>query len=757
MELSFWSWLCGDSSGVLLRQRIPEVALFCGCRLEAWYHNVRGMVAERPLGSVSSLLERFKEVSEGPDRPIAILRHESKGNPREGIPGGTIVPVLLSLQRFTEILREVVEGRIVTLQSGSLSGVWTLQSYVEPRYGLRFLSVYTCDAQLEEKHDAFSQPFQKCYTLEGVSPEPWKGRSEKFRLDAPQLDAIESKTLGIVRYAHRFHKIDLEGILLEFVVDQSGRLAVHACWSASICNARESRRFRSAWPEKQGRVQEVPRTFNVPRLEESFEMDWDDTLEEPQGFEGEKVSVDDSKQNAHAVGRARNFPALLLEFWQGDTFLGEASFGRECTASSSGLRTLNILPLGHAPPLRSDGRKLMADGAGKAIAVVSLRPSEEGRDLLTFKLGRAEGLPVIDHEEKVQAVLWTWQKPAYVAVWSSSDSEPVEEFVDGRWATVHVWNGESVDLTLPPTEPTADDTASSKAPRNSPRPSSARQSPTSQHTVDEGVRSYDHVCGAELAAHWGMSEDGMRGHLLASQIWQRMKLDRSNRSGLVKRLAQQVVSFHNLQRQWELCLETAHHKEREAEKNFAIEEKALQDAMARRDEVIEYHKQRMVAACRRLYTECDEYRERESAEAVALAESQQRVQEQRERLADLSDKSDHFAESLKQVRGKVDALLAEDVRLRQKLDEIRAQHLASHHACMRTLSDDLADLATIKADLMRKQRAARNEHKHILKMEDFVRRVANQDTKSLRTGGGFVLNSMAKTEAQLLVQELFLE
>ena len=425
MELSFWSWLCGDSSGVLLRQRIPEVALFCGCRLEAWYHNVRGMVAERPLGSVSSLLERFKEVSEGPDRPIAILRHESKGNPREGIPGGTIVPVLLSLQRFTEILREVVEGRIVTLQSGSLSGVWTLQSYVEPRYGLRFLSVYTCDAQLEEKHDAFSQPFQKCYTLEGVSPEPWKGRSEKFRLDAPQLDAIESKTLGIVRYAHRFHKIDLEGILLEFVVDQSGRLAVHACWSASICNARESRRFRSAWPEKQGRVQEVPRTFNVPRLEESFEMDWDDTLEEPQGFEGEKVSVDDSKQNAHAVGRARNFPALLLEFWQGDTFLGEASFGRECTASSSGLRTLNILPLGHAPPLRSDGRKLMADGAGKAIAVVSLRPSEEGRDLLTFKLGRAEGLPVIDHEEKVQAVLWNLGCNAFVGNVEYAPTDPI--------------------------------------------------------------------------------------------------------------------------------------------------------------------------------------------------------------------------------------------------------------------------------------------------------------------------------------------
>ena len=76
---------------------------------------------------------------------------------------------------------------------------------------------------------------------------------------------------------------------------------------------------------------------------------------------------------------------------------------------------------------------------------------------------------------------------------------------------------------------------------------------------------------------------------------------------------------------------------------------------------------------------------------------------------------------------------------------------------MRTASDDLADLAAIKADLSRRRRAAQNEHKHILKMEDFVRKVANQDNKTLRTGGGFVLNSMAKAEAKSLVQELFLE
>ena len=214
MELSFWSWLCSDDSGVLLRQRIPEVALFYGCRLEAWYHNVGGLlVTERAGGSITTLLERFKEVSEGPARPVAILRHESKGNPREGIPAGTIVPVLLSLHMFTEILKDVVEGRVVNLKSGSLSGFWSLQSYVEPRYGLRFLSAYACDAHLEERHDTFSQPFQKCYSLDGGSQElpQDEANAKKLRLDAPQRDAIESKALGIVRYAHRFHKLDIEG------------------------------------------------------------------------------------------------------------------------------------------------------------------------------------------------------------------------------------------------------------------------------------------------------------------------------------------------------------------------------------------------------------------------------------------------------------------------------------------------------------------------------------------------------------------
>ena len=285
-----------------------------------------------------------------------------------------------------------VEGRIVNLKTGCLSGFWTLQSYVEPRYGLRFLSTYTCDAHLEERHDTFAQPFHKCYSLEGAShelPQDEASSSKKFRLDAPQRDAIESKALGIVRFAHRYHKLDLEGILLEFVVDNSGRLTLHGCWSASICNARDSRRFRSAWPEKQGRVREIPKTFSVPRLEENFEMDFEDAEMRPGPISSSKKTSDAFVPESEPKRRAP--PPMLLEFWQGDNFLGEAAFERQgsATARSAELRILKVLPLGHEPPWRSDGRKLLAEATQEATAVVSLRwepknrgPQEYGRNIV---------------------------------------------------------------------------------------------------------------------------------------------------------------------------------------------------------------------------------------------------------------------------------------------------------------------------------------------------------------------------------------
>lgn len=46
------------------------------------------------------------------------------------------------------------------MDSGTLSELWTLQSYVEPRYGIRIISVYSCDAHLEERSDIFSHRFR---------------------------------------------------------------------------------------------------------------------------------------------------------------------------------------------------------------------------------------------------------------------------------------------------------------------------------------------------------------------------------------------------------------------------------------------------------------------------------------------------------------------------------------------------------------------------------------------------------------------
>ena len=164
----------------------------------------------------------------------------------------------------------------------------------------------------------------------------------------------------------------------------------------------------------------MPKTFSVPRLEESLEMDAEDAVDAQHPATG-------CKKDLAGEPESRAPPALLLEFWQADAFLGEASFGRQSSSSASSpeLRVLKVLPLGHEPPLRSDGRKLLADATQEATAVVSLRPGKGGGELLNFKLGRAERLPISDHEEKVHAVLWTpGCREAFFALCSNSALVP---------------------------------------------------------------------------------------------------------------------------------------------------------------------------------------------------------------------------------------------------------------------------------------------------------------------------------------------
>ena len=136
-------------------------ALFHGCTLEAWYHNSNGCtVCLRSSPSIGAFLKQLGSIALGPNAPAAILRYESGGKPREGVPMGGMVAEVLSLIQAGELLEKVAKEEIPSLEAGDLSGLWTLQSYVEPRYGIRILSVYSCDANLEERSDIFSHRFR---------------------------------------------------------------------------------------------------------------------------------------------------------------------------------------------------------------------------------------------------------------------------------------------------------------------------------------------------------------------------------------------------------------------------------------------------------------------------------------------------------------------------------------------------------------------------------------------------------------------
>ncbi|CAJ1459115.1 unnamed protein product [Effrenium voratum] len=585
-----------------------------------------------------------------------------------------------------DLLQQVAEEKVPKVSTGELSGLWTLQAYVEPRYGLRIISAYHCNSYLEERSDIFSHRFRGLYPPPNAEiPVPDGAKDSPKELETPYRQAIESKTLGIARFAHKFHQLDLDGMVLEFIFDLQGRIVLHGCWAFSICD-----RPRRAAPPGAQVIWQQPRVHSVPRPEEPEQVPKIHTPPRPR--------------------KAADPAQLLLEFWQGEALLGEAAF--DCPFHTE----LRVLPLAPRPPAFSP------EALGQCgNAVVSLTPKQG--QWLVFKLGRAEAL-------------------------KTESEDPV-----------HVWPGEAVQLPLP--------SADRSGPRPSP-PVAAVPTPEGRRCEARGpepeldtVKSpYDHVCGAELAAHWGMSEKGvLQGHLLAHQATQRLKLSRSNRTGLLKQLAERVVSFHNMNRQWEIFLETMKSQHQEAQKKLKIQEEFLDSTKERFDACHGEHEQALAGICRRMSAEVDELRHRERLEADQLANSQARVDGQRQKVQELEAQKETLQTSLGRVRCKLDDLAAEDVKLRQQLEETRAQHLAEQAAMLKSarISEDLVELQQLKKRLAATTVASGQEHKHILKMEDFVRRVANQDARSLRTGGGYILDSLAKAEAKALLQELGLE
>lgn len=417
--------------------------------------------------------------------------------------------------------------------------------------------------------------------------------------------------------------------------------------------------------------------------------------------------------------------------------------------NQSELRVVRLLATTTSP--RSDGRKLLTTEVDpKAVAVVCTSWSRDTPGWLTFKLGRAENLSSECSDAQVKAILWLRQGAEHVPVWSSSEAESVEELIDGRWAWVHVWSGESVEVSLRHAAPAH--------PRRTPDHSARSEGEAEDTARSERLQSpHDHVCGAEFAAHWGMSAEGaLCGHQLAQQVAQRFKLGRNTRSGLLKSLAERVGSFHQMQKQWEIFVETMKVKHHEAVEQLRFQEKRFGETNQKYSESVEAFHRSLAAGCRRLCGEEEEMRQKEDEDLEEATKVKRRIEGEQQKLLDLDQQQAHFQTSLDLVRSKYNDLMAEDLRLREELQGLRERHLTRQQEALkaRRLTDDLAELATLKAHLANVQRASRSEQKHATKLEDYVRRVASQDAKTLRTGGGFILNSLAKVEAQAFLREL---
>jgi len=484
MDINIWQWLSNeDDSRLLLKQRIPEVVVFRGCHLEGWYHCIGGgLVARRQDGgSVLALLERLlvlsaEELGVGlplaEEAPAAILRRSSgSGSLDQGFPAQVTIATLLTARELSELLRRVADDQEAGDPEATIAGgsVWSLQSFKLPLCNLRILSVYSCDAHLQERSDIFARQFHLSYPTLGErapnvvpSLEETAATADDVKpvdITAAQRRTVEAKTLGIVRFARRFHNLDLEGISLEFVFDQDGRAVLHGCTCLSLINEQDIRKFRVRCPDWSAAAatrfeRKPPAAFSVPAVEPSADVgptdatwagvssakqafswpaeaeastqpqpspdaDEDQTDEPPptedtyskheqqQQQQSQQQRQQQQQQQQHEEQRTES--TLLLEIWRGEAFLGEAQvpFPRKSSTAQE-LRMLRLHPGGLRPPIHPDSRKLRAEPAecSPGTVIVSLgwavpstpssnSSSTKEEPLLHFNLGRAEGLPQV--------------------------------------------------------------------------------------------------------------------------------------------------------------------------------------------------------------------------------------------------------------------------------------------------------------------------------------------------------------------------
>mmetsp|Transcript_26506 Transcript_26506/g.49966 ORF Transcript_26506/g.49966 Transcript_26506/m.49966 type:complete len:768 (+) Transcript_26506:67-2370(+) len=300
MEIGFWRclWREQQEGRLLLRMRIPEVCVFHGPDLEGWYcTSANGLVVRRRHNtSLQAMLECFCSAQDdrGINTPVAIMRtYAPVFEPLGADAACTKVPqaTVLTAEELIEVVNCLQCGELPEGMSRHGVGEWSIQSLVDPAEDVRVLSVYSCDAMAVEKGDIFGRRFHKVYNLDRrvEAPTTESVIADRCLAVAPSRRAVlEAKTLSLVRYVSRFHNMDFEGLILEFVFDCQGRAVLHGCWGATVFGSEPRQRITelpnakvSSWrwkPTPQPSVRRAarniyhpagtPRVFPVPSVEQ---------------------------------------------------------------------------------------------------------------------------------------------------------------------------------------------------------------------------------------------------------------------------------------------------------------------------------------------------------------------------------------------------------------------------------------------------------------------------------------------------------
>jgi chromosome segregation ATPase len=273
------------------------------------------------------------------------------------------------------------------------------------------------------------------------------------------------------------------------------------------------------------------------------------------------------------------------------------------------------------------------------------------------------------------------------------------------------------------------------------------------------------------------NEGYMSTFLLASQVSQRLSVNNKKgngitRSALLTQVAGQLQHFHNIQlswdEQWHVGLDSVTKADEERMRYHARMDEIRRETW----HITQAHQQRLGDACREMCSRVDEQRMQEHDYQEKLARSQHRLTEQSALVSHLEAQQNGLKASLDKTHHKFNEVFDQFQRMRDEAEhrrfpmndlseplplandpltvqsaQPRAQSLGNE------LEQDRAQLLEMKSYLTRLKVDMATETSHASKLEDFVRRIAEGPSTSIRCGGGFILDSTAKREAIGLLNE----